>query len=70
MTSQDKGMLMFSLLTLGNCWLFAAMVFEFISVPKGMILCFLWSFIVIYVSIKWLLGNQRPWRRPSYYRKD
>ena len=70
MTSQDKGMLMLSLLTLGNCWLFAAMVFEFTSVPKGMILCFLWSLIVSCVSIRWLLGNHKPWRRPSYYRKD
>lgn len=70
MTSQDKGMVLLALLTLGNCWLFAAMVFEYLSVPMGMGICGLWSFMIGYFGTRWLMGNERPWRRPSYYRKD
>lgn len=65
MTAQDKGIFVFLLLTLTNCILASLMVFELVSVPFGMTLCFLTSSFWVIVATLWLMGNERPWQRPN-----
>lgn len=65
LTDQDKAFGMLGVLTLGNCWLASAMIFEYLTVPVGMGIVAAWSGVCCYVGMRVLMGNEKPWRRPS-----
>ena len=68
MDAETKGFTLLGLLTLANCWLAAAMTFEYLTVPVGMTICGLVSILTVITAIRWLMPGELPWRAPS--RKD
>jgi cytochrome b subunit of formate dehydrogenase len=58
------------LLTCVTMLLAGVMIARLVPVEYGMLVCGLASFVISYFATRSLMGRQRPWRPPSYYRED